>query len=274
MFTGISRRRVAVTCVSLILVLAFSFFAIAEVLLPQASGSKVKTDGSLTVDCSHMDEGYIMVKGPVSKKRLKVRIKTTGVTLNYDLNTNGEFEVYPLQFGSGKYQVTLYKNASGKKYSEEGKVSMNVDMDDELRCFLYPNQYVNYTDTTPAVVEAANICAGLTDQTDIYRKICDYMKTQFAYDYVKMVTVKAGQMPDIDGAWTKRMGICQDLAAITVAMLRNQGIPARLMIGTVGANSYHAWVTAVVNGDEKFFDPTAELNASAKDDTYTTERYY
>jgi len=30
----------------------------------------------------------------------------------------------------------------------------------------------------------------------------------------------------------------------------------------------------VVNGEEKFFDPTAELNASSKTDTYTTERYY
>ena len=35
-----------------------------------------------------------------------------------------------------------------------------------------------------------------------------------------------------------------------------------------------AAVTAVVNGEEKFFDPTAELNASSKTDTYTTERYY
>ena len=70
------------------------------------------------------------------------------------------------------------------------------------------------------------------------------------------------------------MGICQDLSALTCAMLRSQGVPARLMIGTVGANTYHAWVVAVVNGEEKFFDPTAELNASSKTDTYTTERYY
>ena len=38
--------------------------------------------------------------------------------------------------------------------------------------------------------------------------------------------------------------------------------------------AYHAWVVAVVNGEERFFDPTAELNASNKNETYTTERYY
>jgi transglutaminase-like putative cysteine protease len=58
------------------------------------------------------------------------------------------------------------------------------------------------------------------------------------------------------------------------AMLRSLGIPARLMIGTLGASTYHAWVVAVVNGEDKFYDPTAELNASSKTDTYTTERYY
>ena len=94
------------------------------------------------------------------------------------------------------------------------------------------------------------------------------------YDYIKSVTVKPGQMPQIDECWETKRGICQDLSAVTCAMLRSQGIPARLMIGTVGANTYHAWVLAVVNGKDRFFDPTAELNASSKTETYTPERYY
>ena len=57
-------------------------------------------------------------------------------------------------------------------------------------------------------------------------------------------------------------------------MLRSQGVPARLVIGTVGSNTYHAWVVAVVNGDNRFFDPTAEMNASSKNEQYSTERYY
>jgi transglutaminase-like putative cysteine protease len=73
---------------------------------------------------------------------------------------------------------------------------------------------------------------------------------------------------------TEKMGICQDLSAVTIAMLRSLGVPARLMIGTLGSGTYHAWVTAIVNGEEKFFDPTVEVGAGSKNETYTTERYY
>ena len=114
----------------------------------------------------------------------------------------------------------------------------------------------------------------MTNQADIFKAVCKYVTSNFVYDYIKSVTVKPGQLPDIDECWKNRMGICQDLSALTCAMLRSQGVPARLMIGTVGANTYHAWVVAVVNGEEKFFDPTAELSASSKTDKYTTERYY
>ena len=177
------------------------------------------------------------------------------------------------QYGNGKYTFSLYKNVSGKKYSEEGKISLTADMPDELSAFLYPNQYVNYDTKTAAVKEAESLCGGMNDQKQIYQAVCDYMKGHFAYDYIKSVSVKPGQLPDIDDAWNKHMGICQDLSAIMVAMLRSQGVPARLMIGTLNASTYHAWVTAVVNGEEEFFDPTAALNA-VSNGSYTVERYY
>lgn len=274
MLTRAIRKHVILTCISVALVFVIAFSAFADMLLPEASGEKVKIDGSLTVDCSHMNDGYIMAKAQKSSKKLKVRIKTSGATLNYDLNGDGEFEVFPLQFGSGKYQVSLYKNVSGKKYSEEGKVSMNVDMDDENKCFLYPNQYVPYSADTAAVVKASELCAGMTDAKQIFMAIRGFVESYFAYDYVKMVTVKAGQMPDIDGTWEKQLGICQDLAAVTVAMLRSQGVYAKMVIGTVGGNSYHAWVNVLIGGEWILYDPTAELNASSKNEIYTTERYY
>jgi len=267
-------KRILNQCVSvaLLLVLFVVCFGFGEVLMP-ASGSKTKSNGDMTIDYSHMDDGYVMVKAAKGKKKLKLRVKMGDYTLTYDLNNNGKYEVFPLQFGNGKYTFLLYRNSSGKKYSEEGKISLTADMSNELSAFLYPNQYVNYTADTAAVVEAGKICSGMTEQTKIFRTICDYMKSHFAYDYIKSVSVKAGLLPEIDDAWKKHMGICQDLAAIMVAMLRSQGVPARLMIGTLNDTTYHAWVTAVVNGEEQFFDPTAALNA-VSNGSYVTERYY
>ena len=264
-----------IICVALILAVCVTAVVVAIGLnLPEASGKAVKKDGKMTIDCSNMSEGYIMVKGKETSKRLKVRIATSGAKLNYDLNNKGEYEVFPLQFGSGKYQVSLYENVKGKDYSKEGSVKLSVKMDNELSCFLYPNQYVSYDDKTACVKYAQDMCKDMTDQADIYKAVCKYVNSNFVYDFIKSVTVKPGQLPQIDECWNNRMGICQDLAAMTCAMLRCNGVPARLMIGTVGANTYHAWVVAVVNGEEKFYDPTAELNASSKTETYTTERYY
>lgn len=262
-------------CLALVLVIcAAVLFAASGINLPEASGKKVKKDGKMTVDCSNQSEGYIMVKGKQSSKRMKLQIATSGAKLNYDINSDGEYEVFPLQFGSGKYQVSLFENASGKKYSKEGSVKLSVEMPDELRCFLYPNQYVSFDENTACVKYATEMCKDMTDQADIYKAVCNYVTGNFVYDFIKSVTVKPGQLPQIDECWENKMGICQDLSAMTCAMLRSQGVPARLMIGTVGSNTYHAWVVAVVNGEDRFFDPTAELNASSKTETYTTERYY
>ena len=276
MGTGTGRARLLICAVLVLAVCAAVLIAAVGLKLPEASGTVVKRGGKLTVDCSNSSEGYVMVKGNQSSRRLKVQVAVSRDKLNYDLNGDGAYEVYPLQFGNGKYQVSLYKNVSGKKYSKEGSVKLSVQMEDELSCFLYPNQYVCYDENTPCVVYAQEMCKDMTDKGEIYKAVCTYVLQNFVYDYIKSVSVQSmsQQMPDIDYCWNNRMGICQDLSAMTCAMLRSQGIPARLMIGTVGANTYHAWVVAVVNGEERFFDPTAELAASNKNETYTTERYY
>ena len=264
-----------IVCATLVLVVCAALIAVALGLnLPEATGKTVKKDGKMTVDCSNMSEGYLMVKAKKTSKRLKLQIATSGAKLNYDLNSDGEYEVFPLQFGSGKYQVSLFENVSGKKYSKEGTVKLNVKMPDELSCFLYPNQYVSYDENTACVQEAQKICEGVTNQEEIFDIVRKYVMKNFNYDYIKSVTVKPGLLPQIDECWKNKMGICQDLSALTCAMLRSQGVPARLVIGTVGSNTYHAWVVAVVNGDNRFFDPTAEMSAGSKNEQYSTERYY
>ena len=264
-------------CVTLILVLCAAIIIAATGLhLPKATGKSVKSNGKLTIDCSNMSEGYIMVKAKKTSKKLRVRISTAQTKLLYSLNGDGEYEVLPLQFGSGKYQVELFENVKGKDYSKEGTLKLNAKISDEMSCFLYPNQYVNFDENTACVKYAQDLCRDIKDQGEIYKAVCTYVLRHFIYDYNKSFAVQSmsQQLPDIDYCWNSGMGICQDLSAMTCAMLRSQGIPARLMICTVGKNTYHAWVVAVVNGEERFFDPTAELTASYKHGTYTTERSY
>ena len=242
----------------------------ADAVWPENSGEIVQTDGKLIVDASHMDLGYIMccVSAPTNH-RLKVRMTySNGAQLDYDLDNDGDYVVFPLQLGSGNYDFALYENVSGNKYSAEGKATINVELNDPDAAFLVPNQYVDYVQTTNAVIKSDELAA----QGDIYKTVCDFMTNEFSYDFVRAQTIPAGTLPEIEGCFEARSGICQDLSAVMVCMLRVQGIPAKLMIGYAD-RYYHAWTVAVVDGQEVFFDPTAAigcLNASK----YQIERFY
>ena len=67
------------------------------------------------------------------------------------------------------------------------------------------------------------------------------------------------------------------MAAIMCAMLRSQGIHARLVVGTCGSTP-HAWVTVYYYGDDGklkslSLDPTYYCKVTAKAG-YKAERYY
>ncbi len=204
-------------------------------------------------------------------KKLKLRVVIGDTTLDYDLPNTGENIVVPLQMGNGKYKITLYENTSGKKYAAAGSITITAKLTRKDGAFLYPNQYVNYNAKTKAVAQADALCKG-KNESNTFDTVCTYMKS-FAYDYIKAINIKPGMLPDIEGSWDKRMGVCQDLAAITCCMMRSQGIPAKLVIGYAD-KSYHAWTVVTVDGKNVLYDPTAALNAISKPKKYTVERFY
>ena len=89
------------------LLFALCVLSFGDVLMPETGKTK-KKDGDLTIDCSHMDEGYVMIKGVKSKKKQKLLVKFgKNAELRYDLNSKGEYITIPLQYGNGKYEISL-----------------------------------------------------------------------------------------------------------------------------------------------------------------------
>lgn len=243
-------------------------------LWPDMSGSGTKKkDGALDVNYEHASEGYVLVRGGKSKKRLKLRVRQGEHSVTYDLGTNNEYEVIPLQFGNGKYQFNLYKQISGSRYSEEGVVSIKVEMPDVNRTFLYPNQYLNYSEDSLAVQKANELCRGIADENEKYEILTEYILRSFVYDHIRAVMAKTEELPDVDYCMINGMGICQDLSSTAACMFRSQGIPAKLVIGSANGQ-YHAWVQVTLNGEEKRFDPTAILQNMPKSTKYAVERWY
>ena len=240
---------------------------------PVQSSKGEKKNGKLKVDAANINEGYFLAAiQKKTNKKLKLRVVKGKESLTYDLDSAGDYEVFPLQFGDGYYDIALYRNISGKEYATAGRLDVNVVLSEPEVCFLYPNQYVNYSAETEAVAKAEELC-GTLGENEAYEEICKYMGKSFVYDYVKAITVKPGMLPDINESFEKKMGVCQDLSAIMCCMLRTQGVPARLVIGYAD-NNYHAWVEANFGGKSVFFDPTAAVNGIARVKEYTTERWY
>lgn len=267
------RRKVCSLFLSVFLILSTVSVAMAALWPDTENKGQKKKDGALEVNVSHLEEGYILVRGGKTSKRLKLRVTQGEHSVMYDLNNKNEFEVLPLQFGNGKYRLNLYKQVSGSRYTEEGVISMKVEMPDVNRPFLYPNQYINYTPENKAVQKADELCAGLQTGREKYKAITEYVTHAFVYDFVRAVTTKGDGLPDVDYCFNKGMGICQDLAATSVCMLRSQGVPAKLVIGNA-SGQYHAWVQATVDGEEKLFDPTAILQNMPQPIEYAVERWY
>ena len=266
------KRRTAAWMLFLCLFGIAAALAAYQAIWPEASGKDVQKSKSLVVDASNCSQGYIMAHGGTGMKQLKLRVTQGKYKLTYDLGSAGEYEVFPLQLGDGAYTVELFENVSGKKYSAEGKVTLNVQLDDPYAPFLSPNQYVCYDENTEAVQMSYQLCEGLTDEKEIFETIRAYMRSHYAYDYDKAASVQSGTLPDIDGCYESKKGICQDLAAVAACMLRVQGIPTRLVVGYVG-RTYHAWNSVLLIGEEVLYDPTLELNA-VESGSYTVERYY
>ena len=268
-------KKIAAMLLMMIALTAVFASCFAEVLMPQ-QGKKTKKSGPLTVDFSNCSEGYVMVKAKPAEGRLKVRFQCGDREIRYDLNTDSEYEVFPLSFGNGKYTIELFKQKAGTQYEKTGSVTLDVKMPDPDRTFLYPNQWVNYTPETPAVVHAQELCEGITDPEEKALKIyCDLVfdmekstivldkdKTINLYEsdvYFKLqsLNLTGNQLPEIDKTFETGKGVCKDLAAVLAAMLRSVGIPAKLAVMDQGPPPSHAYVIALVNGTEILIDPSA-----------------
>ena len=250
------------------------------------TGDQKKTEGGLTIDYSHMDQGYVMVRAQKSDKRMKLTVEHGSVLLTYSMNNDEKYETIPLQYGSGEYTFSLgiAETADSSQYESAGTISLKCKIPDENSCFLYPNQYVSYSADSPVIEKARELCRDLNNPADIAKAICSYIQDVFCYDFVKSVTADEEQLPDIETAWKEKAGIEQDLSAVTCAMLRSQGVPAKLVIGTaedsdnatISWRHSTSWVEIIIGGEILGFDPAKGLyvrdSAGWKD--YKPERFY
>lgn len=243
-------------------------------LLPEASGTIVYEGAGATIDASHTDQGYVMIRCEASEKRLKARIATNAQTYYYDLPGGEGYSVFPLQMGDGSYTVRVMEQVENDLYALRFGVELTVVLASETVPFLYPNQYVWYDASTKTVQKARELAQGLTSQTEIAQVFYKYVVKHMTYDTKKAATVLKGYLPSADEALDSGTGICFDYAALLAVMLRSEGIPTKMLIGTVTPeNLYHSWNSVFLEGKWVWMDPTLD-GTGHKEKDYITERIY
>ena len=213
-----------------------------KVLVPEATGSEAYSCDVATIDASNSAQGYVMAKYTGSNSKVRMLIETpAGNTYNYLMDTDGEYDAFPLSEGSGTYKIGIYENIQGTEYSVAMTENISASLKDSTCTFLYPNYYVNFNSSTEAVAKGQELAASADTDLDVVDSVFHYVVSNITYDHDKAATVQDGYVPVVDETLSTKKGICFDYAALMGTMLRSQGIPTRLEIGYAGTE-YHAWI--------------------------------
>lgn len=227
---------------------AFSPAATVEETQFDASAATGANDA--LIDASHAQDGYVSVSA-VSNARIKAQVISGQASSSFDMPQDGTPTACPLAFGDGPYTVRIMRNTSGNNYVELCSADIDVALTSEFAPFLRPNVYCSYTASSSCVAKARELVEGCENQGDALRAICTYIVDNVAYDDDKAAKLKdsTGYIPDPDETLQSGKGVCFDYASLGAAMLRSQGIPAKIVTGTVSPQGiYHAWIMVNIDG--------------------------
>jgi len=213
-----------------------------EFLIPEAAQTVSYGNDRTSIDASNSKEGYIMIKYTGSCSKAKVQITDPkSNTYTYTLSSPS-YEAFPLSGGNGSYHIDILENASADLYALVFSQDIKVTLTDEFKPFLYPNQYSWFTPDSQTTSLGIKLSDESYSDLDYVNNVYTYVIETIKYDEQLAKSIPVDYIPDIDTTLSKKSGICFDYAALMTALLRSQGIPAKLEVGYSGT-AYHAWIS-------------------------------
>lgn len=230
----------------------FRLLTQSQPAMPDAPGLSVIGQDGVVLDISNRNEGYIGIQCLSTNDGLKVQITAPNeLVYTYDINSGGQLEFFPLSEGSGTYQVSVYGRIEGILYYLMYSAPVEVALVSQTALYTYPNQQVYYTVDSQIVALADKLTKDCLTDDEKTRILYYFVALTLEYDYDAAQRIKSGSFEsryrsDPDDTWQRKTGVCYDFAVLYAAMLRAEGIPARLVKGFVlkpGATAYvyHAW---------------------------------
>lgn len=214
--------------------------------LPEASGQVVYENDFSSIDASHLSDGYFMAiyTGTSPDAKLQVTLPDS-VVYTYSITT-GTNAVIPLTGGSGGYHIDVLEPVLDDMYALVFSQDIEVSLADEFVPFLYPNQYVWFTDRSALMELGITLSDHSSSDLDYLEQVYQYVTQNIVYDTELAANVPLNYIPDNDRTFLTGKGICFDYASLMCALLRSQGIPSKLVVGYSGT-AYHAWISVYLS---------------------------
>lgn len=249
--------------------------SVVQVLTSSAPGTTVYGNDIVSIDASNTGEGYISVLYSGSAPKAKMQITTpAGIIYTYTLGA-GSYETFPLTGGNGAYHIDILENVQEDLYALAFSQDLDIAITDEFKPYLYPNQYVRFTQDSEAVKLAVKLSDESYDDLSFVENVYNYVIDNIDYDEEAALNIPTEYLPDVDVTLSTKKGICFDYASLMASMLRSQSIPTKLEVGYSG-EAYHAWISVyleetgwidnIIEFDGKdwsLMDPTLGANNSS-----------
>ena len=219
---------------------------VSDTLLPDAPGTEVLSNDVVSLDISNVSDGYFTLDYSGSAEKVQIQITyPDGTVYPYPLNL-GAPRVFPLTGGDGSYKVDVLEHVQDNMYSIGFSDSFSVSLTDEFRPFLYPNQYVEYTASSPTTTLAAQLSDKSADDLGYVANVYNYVVDNVVYDEELAANIGTNYIPDPASTLASKKGICFDYASLMCALLRSQQVPTKLVVGYSGT-AYHAWISVYIS---------------------------
>ncbi len=252
---------------------------VVSLLLSQTA---VFADASIKFD---QDKSIVKVKYDTDDyTKIKVIVKKGQQKYVYNMYDGDE--VFPLQMGDGSYNVKIYKNKSGNKYTPKKSASANLKLK-KNQVYLQSVQNVNWNDKCKAIALAKKLSLNTIKDEEQFKNVYNEIVRTIAYDHEKARRVVSNKryLPVIDKTIEERKGICYDYSSLMASMLRSLNIPTKLIKGysDYTGGVYHAWNEVLLNGkwivvdtttDATLYKSNKNIEAAKKESKYKKAKEY
>ncbi len=237
--------------------------ALVLLVLTTVSGA-VFSQNKPIIDDSEKDSGVVHITYKATDKvPYRVLIVKGEERLVYPFFPNGKTDSFPLQLGNGTYTVGLLKNVGDNRFVFVEQKKVTITLKDSNVVFLNSIQNVKWEAEEDAIVFGQKLIGKVPKNSDLLKKLYDYMVTEIKYDYDKIPTLTSEYVPVIAKTYVDKKGICYDYSALLASIKRSQGIPTKLVKGyTKFTDGYHAWNEVFIDGEWYIIDTTVDATLS------------